>query len=90
MSKQCISCGSCGMPLVQVSDFSGGDKRHMLCAWCGDDEDLLKVTMREVVEDCARGFVEKQGMDEDAARKMALQYVSSLPVWNEREHESHQ
>lgn len=86
MSNQCISCGSCGMPLVKASDFSGEDMTHKLCAWCGDSEDNLKVTMQEVVEDCAKGFVEKQGLDEDAARKMALKYVVSLPVWKGNGH----
>jgi hypothetical protein len=37
--------------------------------------------MDEVVEDCAKGFMEKQGIDEAAARKMARQYITSLPAW---------
>ncbi len=86
MSSQCISCGSCGMPLVMASDFSGGDVTHKLCAWCGDGEDHLKVTMLEVVEDCTKSFMEKQGIDEGTAQKMALQYVSSLPAWKGNEH----
>ncbi len=87
MSSQCISCGSCGMPLIKASDFSGGDVTHKLCAWCGDSEDHLKVTMEEVVEDCAQGFIEKQGLDGEAARKMALKYVTSLPAWKGNENE---
>ena len=81
MNEQCISCGSCGMPLLKVTDFSGGDVTHKLCAWCGDDADQLKVTLSEVVEDCAKGFMEKQGIDEAAAKKMAMQYITSLPAW---------
>ncbi len=81
MSDQCISCGSCGMPLIKAEDFSGGDVTHKLCSWCGDSGDNLKVTMQEVVEDCAKGFMEKQGLDEAAAQKMALQYIISLPAW---------
>ena len=87
MSSKCISCGSCGMPLVKESDFSGGDITHKLCAWCGDHEDHLKVTMQEVVVDCAKGFMEKQGLDDEAALKMARQYIASLPVWKGNENE---
>ncbi len=81
MNEQCISCGSCGMPLRKASDFSGGDVTHKLCSWCGDEADQLKVTLDEVVEDCAKGFMEKQGIDESAAREMALKYITSLPAW---------
>lgn len=81
MSEKCISCGSCGMPMIEASDFSGGDVTHKLCSWCGDDSDRLKVTFDEVVEECAGEFVKKQGLDEAAAKKMARQYIASLPAW---------
>lgn len=88
MSEQCISCGSCGMPLIKASDFSGGVVTHKLCAWCGDATDHLKVTLNEVVDDCAKGFMEKQGIDGAVAKKMALQYVTSLPAWKGKENDN--
>ena len=84
MSEKCISCGSCGMPMIKASDFSGSDVTHKLCSWCGDDSDRLKVTFDEVVEECARDFITKQGMDETAAKKMAQRYIASLPVWKDK------
>lgn len=81
MAEPCPSCGSCGMPLVQDSDFSGGDRTHQLCAWCGDPQDRLKVTQEEVVAACARSFIEKQGLDQAAARTLAERYIAGLPVW---------
>jgi hypothetical protein len=70
-----------------VSDSSGGDVTHKLCAWCGDGEDHWKVSILEVVEDCTKNFMEKPGTDEGTARKMALQYVASLPAWKGNENE---
>ena len=81
MSEKCISCGSCGMPMIKPSDFSGGDVTHKLCSWCGDASDHLKVTLDEVVEECAKEFMTNQGMEEAAAKKMARRYITSLPAW---------
>jgi hypothetical protein len=82
-NKTCQSCGSCGFPMNQPSDFAGGDPAAAFCSTCADARGKLK-PFNQVVEANANYFVSEQGIDASAAREMARALLLSMPAWTAR------
>ena len=87
MEKTCPSCYSCGMPLVNVSDFALGDVNQQYCSHCTDDQGLLK-SYDVVLSDTAKYLAHSQGLPMVAAMGIAKQMIDELPAWRDR-HASH-
>jgi hypothetical protein len=76
----CISCGSCGFPMVEPEDFAGARPGSPYCSTCGDDDGSLK-HYAEVLALNADYLVRQQGLDPAAARDMAHTLLMSMPAW---------
>jgi hypothetical protein len=80
MTEKCASCASCGFPLEQRSDFAMGDPTNIYCAGCVDAEGRLR-SYDEVLGMNTQYLVQNQGLDPEAARKMAAALMADLPAW---------
>jgi hypothetical protein len=82
-TNTCQSCGSCGFPMNQPSDYAGGDTSDAYCGTCADAKGTLK-PFPQVLEANASYFVSEQGINASAAREMARALLMSMPAWKTR------
>ena len=87
MEKTCPSCYSCGMPLVNASDYALGDTNQQYCSHCTDSQGQLK-PYEVVLNDTAHYLAHSQGLAMDAALGIAKEMIEKLPAWRDR-HASH-
>jgi len=80
MDKNCISCGSCGMPLEKTEDFALGDTSSVYCKYCTDEQGQL-LSFDTILTGTTKFYVESQGVNEEAARKMAKALLLDMPAW---------
>jgi hypothetical protein len=78
--KTCVSCSSCGFPLDETTSAAGV---ALYCRHCVDAEGRLR-PYHEVLANNARWYEENQGLDPDAARRLATELMSKLPAWRDR------
>ena len=84
MSEQhCPSCGSCGFPMLNPSDFAGGNPTSAYCSSCGDDAGNRK-PFSEVLQVNADYLVREQALDPGAAREMARALLIGMPAWKDQ------
>ncbi|HQX58243.1 MAG: hypothetical protein KBF63_13170 [Rhodoferax sp.] len=76
----CRSCGSCGFPMRDPSDFAGGNPDAIYCSTCGDATGQLR-PFDEVLQANADYLVGQQGIDPQAARLMAHSLLVAMPAW---------
>lgn len=79
----CPSCGSCGFPMRDPSDFAGNRLDAEFCSSCGDERGELK-PYDEVLRVNADYFVREQALDPRAALEMARALLASMPAWRPR------
>jgi hypothetical protein len=77
MSKKCIACG---MPMEAASDFAQADATKDYCVHCARPDGTMR-SYTEAVTGMAGFMVRTQGIDEAAARKAAIDLMSTLPAW---------
>ena len=79
--KKCDSCTSCGMPFQKPSDHALGDEMIPYCEHCTTDDGVLK-SYEEVLEATKGYFMHSQGVDPNAALKMADSLLKKQPAWH--------
>lgn len=79
----CPSCGSCGFPMRNPTDFAGGRPDTAYCSTCGDETGRLK-PYDAVLQANADYLVREQGLDPGAARGMARALLATMPAWKGR------
>lgn len=81
MTKQkCATCSSCGMPLEKAEDHAHGDVSNPHCIYCVHQDGSLK-SYKEIHEGTVNHFMQWQGIEEGAAKKMATEMLQELPFW---------
>ena len=83
MNVSCPTCASCGMPLEKAEDYSQGNLNAIYCRHCTHPDGTLK-SFEQIVEGTTAYFVHSQGIDPQAAHKMAETILSQLPAWRDR------
>lgn len=78
--KKCESCTSCGMPFQQPSDHALADASNPFCTHCARDDGSLK-SYEEVLEGTKGYFMHSQGLDPQAAKRMAETLLKKQPAW---------
>lgn len=84
MEKNCISCGSCGMPLTQPEDFALSDISSSYCKFCTDKTGQL-LPFDSIVQGTAKFYVESQGFNLESATQMAKEMLLEMPAWKNTE-----
>ncbi len=80
MKKKCESCNSCGMPLENQKDFALGDTNSIYCKYCVDKKGEL-LPYDTIVKNNVHYYKESQGLTDDAAKKMTLDLLKTMPAW---------
>ncbi len=81
MALKCKTCGSCGMPMEKVEDFSLGDVNANYCKYCTDKEGNL-LPYKEILSMNAQYYMDSQGITAEKATQMASQLLKSQPAWS--------
>ncbi len=80
MGKNCLSCGSCGMPLTNPEDFALGDVNSDHCKFCVDDKGKL-LPFDSILQGTAKFYVDSQGINIESATQMAKEMLLEMPAW---------
>jgi len=86
-----IFCQSCGMPLVEGSDFgknADGSKNEDYCCYCYPEGAFNNPneTLEEMIESCAPFLVEAgEAKDNEAAKAMLSEFLPTLKRWKSKE-----
>ncbi|HEX2945868.1 MAG TPA: zinc ribbon domain-containing protein [Clostridia bacterium] len=75
-------CISCGMPMMSPSDYPLMDESKDYCKYCARPDGCMQ-SYPEKLEGTAEFLVITQGLDSDAANKMAVRILSKLPAWKD-------
>lgn len=79
------SCIACGMPMAQSSDYPGGDESKDYCKYCARPDGSMQ-SYPEKLEGMKGFLVRTQGLDEGAARELAVRSLAKLPAWKDMAH----
>lgn len=83
--EKCPHCGSCGMPMTQVSERGGGNPEAEYCVHCSNDEGNLVLGFEDIVTYYTNDFIKRRGLNPEIARRLAGETVSKLPAWRENQ-----
>ncbi len=84
----CSSCGSCGFPMRAPEDFAGSRLDSPYCSTCARPSGQL-LPFDEVLAANAAYLAREQGLHPDAAERMALALLLSMPAWRDTRAERH-
>lgn len=76
------TCISCGMPMTKPSDFPLGDESKDYCKYCARPDGSLQ-SYSEKLEGAAEFLVRTQGLDREAARRLAVRTLAKQPAWKD-------
>lgn len=82
------TCISCGMPMMNPSDYPLNDESKDYCKYCARPDGSMQ-SYPEKLEGTAGFLVSTQGLDSEAAHKMAVRILSKLPAWKDIEDNQH-
>ena len=76
-------CIACGMPMNKKEDYAMGDEAKDYCKYCMREDGSMQ-SYEEKLSGMAEFVVRTQGIDKNAANKVAREMMSKLPAWNNR------
>ena len=74
------TCIACGMPMTKPSDYPQGDESKDYCVYCARPDGSLQ-SYPEKLAGTARFLIRTQGLDEEAAREVAVRTLAKQPAW---------
>ena len=77
-------CIACGMPMTKPADFASGDESKDYCIYCARPDGSMQ-SYPEKLEGTIQFLIRTQGLDENAARQVAVRNLSKLPAWKDKE-----
>lgn len=76
-------CIACGMPMNQKEDYAMGDESKDYCKYCMREDGSMQ-SYEERLSGMTEFVVRTQGIDKNAANKVAMGMMAKLPAWNNR------
>jgi hypothetical protein len=76
-------CIACGMPMNKKEDHAMGDEAKDYCKYCMREGGSMQ-SYEEKLSGMTEFVVRTQGIDKNAANKVAKEMMSKLPAWNNR------
>ncbi len=76
------TCISCGMPMTKPSDFPLEDESKEYCVFCARQDGSMQ-SYPEKLDGTTDFLMRTQGLDEKAARELAVRTLAKLPAWKE-------
>lgn len=80
MTAIATNCESCGMPLASPTDHALADEHIPYCAYCTTADGSLQ-PRDERLERFTQWSMRQDGLDYEAARRKAVDYMKSMPAW---------
>lgn len=77
------TCIACGMPMTKPSDYPMEDESKDYCIYCARPDGSMQ-SYPEKLEGTVRFLIRTQGIDEQAARELAVRTLARLPAWKEQ------
>lgn len=77
-------CKSCGIVMKEPKDFANQKVGSEYCSKCTDEFGFMK-RYSQVVEDIKNKLIKQMSISEEEAKKMALENVSEIPHWAQKE-----
>ncbi|MDA3813096.1 MAG: glutamate mutase L [Candidatus Cloacimonetes bacterium] len=77
-------CKSCGKVLKEAGDFADGKIGSAYCSLCTDEFGYMR-RYSQVVEEIKHKLMKQMSLSEKEAEKMAMENVSDIPHWAQRE-----
>ena len=74
------TCISCGMPMMDVSDFAMGDVDKEYCIYCAKPDGTMQ-SFEEKKEGFTNFIIKTQGLDKSVAQNAAEALMRKLPAW---------
>ena len=74
------TCIACGMPMTKPSDYPQGDESKDYCVYCARPDGSMQ-SYPEKLEGTALFLIRTQGLDEEAAREVAVRTLAKQPAW---------
>ena len=74
------SCISCGMPMMEISEFAMGDPDKDYCIYCARPDGTMQ-SFEEKKESFTNFIVKTQGLDKSVAQNAAEALMRKLPAW---------
>lgn len=77
------TCSACGMPMNKKEDYAMGDESKDYCKYCMREDGSMQSYEEKLIA-MTEFVVRTQGIDKNAANKIAKEMMSKLPAWNSR------
>lgn len=74
------TCIACGMPMNKKEDFANGDMEKDYCVYCTKPDGSMQ-SYEEKLDSLTGFIVRTQGLDKQAAFKVAREMLAKLPAW---------
>lgn len=74
------TCIACGMPMEKKEDFAMSDENKDYCKYCARPDGSMR-SYDETLEGMTGFAAKTYGMDEEKARKTAMEMMANLPAW---------
>lgn len=76
-------CIACGMPIKKKAHYAMGDESRDYCVFCARPDGTMQ-SYEEKLEGLAENLYRTKKMDREAARKLAIRLLATLPAWQGR------
>jgi uncharacterized glyoxalase superfamily protein PhnB len=81
LSKTTKNCMSCGIPMIKLEDFGGGNPANIYCVHCSNPDGSLK-SYDEVFEGMVNFMMMSQNIDRKTAESATKEHMSKMPAWS--------
>ena len=71
------------MPMSKASDYPLEDESKDYCRFCARPDGTMQ-SYPEKVEGMTEFLIRTQGLDQEAAKQMAIRNLAKLPAWKDR------
>lgn len=78
------TCIACGMPMTEPSDYPLEDESKDYCKYCARPDGSMQ-SYAEKLEGTTDFLVRTQGLDREAAHRLAVRTMAKLPAWKDAE-----
>lgn len=76
------TCIACGMPMTKPSDYPLEDESKDYCKYCAKPDGSMQ-SYPEKLEGTTDFLIRTQGLDREAAHRLAVHTMAKLPAWKD-------
>ena len=77
-------CEACGMPLMKLEDFAGGNESARFCLYCVNEDGSVK-SAQEIFEGGVQFFLQTLGGERELAEKITRKNMKMQSYWQDKD-----